>query len=61
MKFYVVMTLIREGTDNLYRKIKIKNKETGLIGMLPVYSTKKQAMKEFPDKDILLFEGDIKE
>lgn len=61
MKMYVALTLIRESTDNLHRKIEIKNKDTGLIGMLPVYSTREHAEREFPGRDILEISGEIKE
>lgn len=61
MKMYVALTLIRESTDNLHRKIEIKNKDTGLIGMLPVYSMREQTEREFPGRDILEISGEVKE
>lgn len=48
---YLVCHLTTGGTINvnsIERKISLKDDSSGLVGMCPVYKTKKQAMKEYP-------------
>ena len=47
---WLVLQVIEKGTVDLFgHKINLKDESKGILGMCPVFKTKKQAKKEYPN------------
>lgn len=60
---YLVLTIVKEGQAVNCNSLPLTfiDKDSGLAGMMPVYETREQAKKIFPDRRIeeIIFEGGL--